>query len=140
MNEKEDISKNLTKLKGGNYDLTQLNSAEYENLLKYTPGIINAINGIGELGLKSQEKAYSTIQKAIDIFADQLKNPNLSEEYRDKLNERIERMVEKSYQKDTEYKKWMIALVGVGVGGVALVKSPEIRKAALELLTKGKST
>ncbi len=105
MNEKAEIDKSLLKLKGINYDLNQLNAEEYESLLKYTPGIINALSGMGELGLKSQEKAYSTIEKAIDIFSDQLKQTNLSEEARDKLNDRIERMVEKSYQKDSEYKK-----------------------------------
>lgn len=136
MNGKIVIDENLIKLKGKNYDVTQLSPEEYESLLKYTPGIINAINGIGELGLKSQEKAYSTIEKAIDIFSDQLKNPNLSEEARDKLNDRIERMVEKSYQKDSEYKKWTIAVVGTVVGAVALSKSPEMRKTAVKLLTK----
>lgn len=50
-------------------------------------------------------------------------------------------MVEKAIGKDTEYKKWVIALVGAGVGGVALAlggKSPELRKIALNLITKGK--
>lgn len=99
--------------------------------------IINTV----KMGLKSQEKVYSTIDKALDIFADQLKDPSLSEEARDKLNDRIERMVEKSYQKDSEFKKWAFATVGIiasGAAGVAL-KNPEIRKRTLELLTKGKS-
>lgn len=136
MNEKAEIDKSLLKLKEINYDLNQLNAEEYESLLKYTPGIINALSGMGELGLKSQEKAYNTIEKAIDIFSDQLKQTNLSEEARDKLNDRIERMVEKSYQKDSEYKKWTIAVVGTVVGAVALSKSPEMRKTAVKLLTK----
>ena len=95
---------------------------------------------MGELGLKSQEKVYSTIDKAIEIFSEQLKDPSLSEEARDKLNDRIERMVDKSFQKDSEFKRWMVASVWVGVGGAAfaLAKNPEMRKSALKLLTKGK--
>ena len=141
MSEKVMIDKTLIKLKENNYDLTELTSTELETLLKYSPEIIKAINNMGEVGSKSQEKVYSTIDKAIEIFSDQLKDPSLSEEARDKLNDRIERMVEKSYQKDSEFKKWMVASVWVGVGGAALTlagKNPEMRKAALKLLTKGK--
>lgn len=141
MSEEVEIDKTLIKLKENNYDLTELTSTELETLLRYSPEIIKAINNMGEVGSKSQEKVYSTIDKAIEIFSDQLKDPSLSEEARDKLNERIERMVEKSYQKDSEFKRWMVASVWVGVGGAALAlagKNPEMRKAALKLLTKGK--
>nr|WP_144925597.1 hypothetical protein [Paenibacillus bovis] len=141
MSEKVIIDETLIKLKENNYDLSELTSTELETLLKYSPEIIKAINNMGEVGSKSQEKVYSTIDKAIEIFSEQLKDPNLSEEARDKLNDRIERMVEKSYQKDSEFKKWMVASVWVGVGGTALAlagKKPEIRKSALKLLTKGK--
>lgn len=136
-----EFDKSLIKLKENNFDLTELNPLELETLLKYSPEIIKAISKIGELGLKSQEKVFKTIDKAIDIFAEQLNDPNLSDEARDKINERIERMVDKSIQKDSEFKKWMFASVWAGVGGVALVlagKNPEMRKAALKLLTKGK--
>ncbi|SDQ81080.1 hypothetical protein [Virgibacillus salinus] len=141
MSEKVEIDKPLIKLKENNYDLTELTSTELETLLKYFPEIIKAINNMGEVGSKSQEKVYSTIDKAIEIFSEQLKDPSLSEEARDKLNDRIERMVEKSYQKDSEFKRWMVASVWVGVGGATLAlagKNPEMRKAALKLLTKGK--
>ncbi|MBU8791363.1 hypothetical protein [Oceanobacillus caeni] len=141
MSEKVIIDETLIKLKENNYDLSELTSTELETLLKYSPEIIKAINNMGEVGSKSQEKVYSTIDKAIEIFSEQLKDPNLSEEARDKLNDRIERMVEKSYQKDSEFKRWMVASVWVGVGGTALAlagKNPEIRKSALKLLTKGK--
>lgn len=136
-----EFDKSLIKLKENNFDLTELNPLELETLLKYSPEIIKAISKIGDLGLKSQEKVFKTIDKAIDIFAEQLNDPNLSDEARDKINERIERMVDKSIQKDSEFKKWMFASVWAGVGGVALVlagKNPEMRKAALKLLTKGK--
>lgn len=140
MSEKVEIDKTLIKLKENNYDLTGLTSTELETLLKYSPEIIKAINNMGEVGSKSQEKVYSTIDKAIEIFSEQLKDLSLSEEARDKLNDRIERMVEKSYQKDSEFKRWMVASVWVGVGGAALAfaKNPEMRKSALKLITKGK--
>ncbi len=140
MSETVEIDKALTKLKENNYDLTDLTTTELEILLEYSPEIIKAINKMGELGLKSQEKVYSTIDKAIEIFSEQLKDPSLSEEARDKLNDRIERMVDKSFQKDSEFKRWMVASVWVGVGGAAftLAKNPEMRKSALKLLTKGK--
>lgn len=142
MSETVEIDKTLIKLKENNYDLTELTSEELEVLSKYSPEIIKAINNMGQLGLKSQEKVYGTIDKAIEIFSEQLTNPNLSEEARDKLNDRIERMVEKSFQKDSEFKRWMVASVWVGVGGatLALAKNPEIRKSALKLLTKGKQS
>lgn len=142
MHEVTGFDKSLIKLKENNFDLTELNPLELEILLKYSPEIIKAISKIGELGLKSQEKVFKTIDKAIDIFAEQLNDPNLSEEARDKINERIERMIDKSIQKDSEFKKWMFASVWAGVGGVALVlagKNPEMRKAAVKLLTKDKS-
>ncbi|EJQ37534.1 hypothetical protein IEI_05830 [Bacillus wiedmannii] len=140
MSEKVEIDKTLIKLKENNYDPTELTSAELETLQKYSPEIKEVINNMGEVGSKSQEKVYSAIDKAIDIFSDQLKDPSLSEEARDKLNDRIEGMVEKSYQKDSEFKRWMFASVWLGVGGAALaLKNPEMRKAALQLLTKGKS-
>ncbi|CDO04296.1 hypothetical protein BN988_02850 [Oceanobacillus picturae] len=140
MSEKVEIDENLIKLKENNYDLTELTSTELEILLKYSPEIIKAIINMGEVGSKSQEKVYSTIDKAIEIFSNQLKDSSLSEEARDKLNDRIERMVEKSYQKDTEFKRWMVASVWVGVGGAALTlaKNPEMRKAALKLISKDK--
>ncbi|MDW7614822.1 hypothetical protein SC499_08775 [Peribacillus simplex] len=48
-------------------------------------------------------------------------------------------MVEKAYQKDSEFKRWIFAPLWLGVGGAALaLKNPEMRKAALKLLTKGK--
>lgn len=141
MSEKVELDQTLIKLKENNYALSELTPAELVNLQKYAPPIFEAASKMGELGSKAQEKVYSTIDKAIEIFHEQLKDPNLSEEGREKLNDRIERMVEKSFEKDTEFKKWMVALVCVGVGGSALVlggKNPVVRKAALNLITKGK--
>ena len=141
MSEKVEVDKALVKVKENNYDLTKLSSTELEILLKYSPEIIDAITKMGEVSSKSQEKVYSTIDKAIEVFSEQLKDPNLSVEARDKLNDRIERMVEKSYQKDSEHKNWLVASVWVGVGGAALTlagKNPEMRKAALKLISKGK--
>lgn len=140
MSEKVGIDKTLIKLKENNYDLTELTPTELETLLEYSPEIVKAINNMGVIGLKAQEKVYSTIDKAIEIFSEQLTDQNLSEEARDKLNDRIERMVEKSYQKDSEFKRWMVTAVWVGVGGaaLALAKNPEMRKSALKLLTKSK--
>lgn len=141
MSEAVEVANALVKVKENNYDLTKLSSTELEILLKYSPRIIDAITKMGEVSSKSQEKVYSTIDKAIEIFSEQLKDPNLSQEARDKLNDRIERMVEKSYQKDSEHKKWLVASVWVGVGGAALTlagKNPEMRKAALKLISKSK--
>ena len=129
----------LIKLNKNNYDLTDLTSAEIEKLQQYFPAIVKAVGLMGELGVKSQEKVFSTIERAIDIFADQLKDPNLREEERNKINDRIVLMVEKSCEKDSEFKKWIFALLSGGVGvAVPLVASPKLRKAALKLLTKGK--
>lgn len=107
-----------------------------KEVIKHTSGIINSIKGIADSGLKSQEKAHNSIDKAIDIYVEQLKNPDLSEEEKEKLYDRIESLVKKATQKDTEYKSWVIAMLGVGLGGLTLVKNPEIGKNALKLLTK----
>ncbi|TCI59357.1 hypothetical protein [Exiguobacterium sp. SH0S2] len=109
-----------------------------EALLKHTPDVINAVSNMGEVGSKSQDKVYSTIDKAIDVFSEQLKDDNLTEETRDKLNDRIERMVDKSFQKDSEFKRWMGASIVAGVSGaaLALAKNPEARKTLINLLTK----
>ncbi|WP_233713289.1 hypothetical protein [Lederbergia citri] len=93
------------------------------------------------MGLKSQEKVFSIIDRAIEIFSEQIKDPNLTQEARDNLNDRIERMVDKAIQTDSGFKKWMVGLVWVGVGGGALAlagTNPEVRKAALKLLNKSK--
>lgn len=136
MNEKIDIGKTLMKLHENNYDLTELTSIEREYLQKHSPEFIKAVSNIGGVGSKAQEKVYDIIDKAMEIYAEQLKNPNLSEEARDKLNDRIERMVEKAFQKDSEFKRWMFALVWGGT--LTLAGSPKMRKAALKLFTKGK--
>lgn len=52
-----------------------LTSAEIEKLQQYFPAIVKAVGLMGELGVKSQEKVFSTIERAIDIFAEQLKRP-----------------------------------------------------------------
>lgn len=94
---------------------------------------------MGEVSAKSQEKVYKTIDSVIAIFSDQLKDPNLSEEAKDKINDRIEGLVDKAYSKDSESKIFMAGLILLGIGGTAFaVKNPEIRKTALKLLTKGK--
>lgn len=103
---------------------------------------MNSVNRISQLGEKSQEKVYHMINQAIETFSDQLKNPNLSPEERDKLNDRIEDMVEKAIKKDTEFKRWTGTLVWLGIGGTALLlagKNPEMREAALKILGKGES-
>lgn len=139
MSDHAELDNALIKLNKNNYALTDLTSAEIEKLQQYFPGILKAVSLMGELGLKSQEKVSSTIDKAIDIFAEQLKDSSLSEEERSKINDRIVLMVEKSCEKDSEFKKWMSTLVWLGIGGSALVlagKNPEVRAAALKLLPK----
>ncbi|MFE4243783.1 hypothetical protein [Peribacillus butanolivorans] len=139
MSGKVEVDETYIKLKENNYDLTELTSAELETLQKYSPKIIEVINNMGKVGSKSQEKVYSTIDKAIDIYAEQLKDPSLSGEDRDKLYDRIEGMVDKACQKDSEFKRWMFAPVWLVVGGAALaLKKPEMGKAALKLLNKDK--
>ncbi|WP_048883046.1 hypothetical protein [Bacillus sp. 445_BSPC] len=137
MSEIVDVDKTLIKLKKNNYDLTELTPEEREAL---PPGIIEIINNMGEVGSKSQERVYSIIDKAIDIYAEQLKDPNLSREDRTELNDRIKGMVEIGCQKDSEFKRWMFAPVCLVVGGAGILafKKPEMRKAALKLITKGK--
>ncbi|TCI34104.1 hypothetical protein EVJ29_12840 [Exiguobacterium sp. SH4S7] len=139
MSEEVELVQSLEKLKDNNYALDGLTSMEYEMVLKNAPAIINAVSNMGAVGSKSQENVYNTIDKVIEIFSEQLKNPNLSDEARDKLNDRIERMVEKSFQKDSEFKRWMGASIAAGVGSVALLaKNPEVRKTLVNLLTKNK--
>ncbi|MBD8591240.1 MULTISPECIES: hypothetical protein [Peribacillus] len=135
MSEKVEVDKTLIKLKKNNYDLNELTSEELETL---PPVIIEIINDMRKAGSKSQERVYSTIDRAIDIYAEQLKDPNLSREERDDLNDRIKGMVEIGCQKDSEFKRWTFALA---VSGVAILKNPEMRKAgkaALKLLNKDK--
>lgn len=119
-------------------ELSDFSFNQDETLLKHTPDVINAVSDMGEVGSKSQDKVYSTIDKAIDVFSEQLKDDNLTDETRDKLNDRIERMVDKSFQKDSEFKRWMGASLVAGVSGAALVlaKNPEARKTLINLLTK----
>lgn len=119
-------------------ELSDFSFNQDETLLKHTPDVINAVSDMGEVGSKSQDKVYSTIDKAIDVFSEQLKDDNLTDETRDKLNDRIERMVDKSFQKDSEFKRWMGASIVAGVSGaaLALAKNPEARKTLINLLTK----
>ncbi|MFC4684679.1 hypothetical protein [Exiguobacterium sp. s149] len=119
-------------------ELSDFSFNQDETLLKHTPDVINAVSDMGEVGSKSQDKVYSTIDKAIDVFSEQLKDDNLTDETRDKLNDRIERMVDKSFQKDSEFKRWMGASIVAGVSGaaLALAKNPEVRKTLINLLTK----
>ncbi|WP_214890504.1 hypothetical protein [Exiguobacterium sp. s142] len=139
MSEEVELVQSLEKLKDNNYELDGLTSMEYEMVLKNAPAIINAVSNMGAVGSKSQENVYNTIDKVIEIFSEQLKDKNLSDEARDKLNDRIERMVEKSFQKDSEFKRWMGASIAAGVGSVALLaKNPEVRKTLVNLLTKNK--
>ncbi|SDZ59815.1 hypothetical protein SAMN05421736_12018 [Evansella caseinilytica] len=141
MSEVVEIDKVLEKLNENNYDLNVLTPEELGNLQNNAPAIIDAISKLGKVGSEAQDKVYKTIDKAIEIFSEQLNDPSLSEEARDKLNDRIERMVDKAFQKDTEFKKLLLGMVYVGIGGGVLVlagKNPEIRKSALNLLTKGK--
>ena len=134
MSEKVEVDETLIKLKENNYDLTKLTSAELETLQKSSPGIIEVINNMGKVGSKAQEKVYSTIDKAIDIYAEQLKDPSLSGEDREKLYDRIERMVDIACQKDSEFKRWMFAPVCLVVGGAALVlKKPEYEKGGIKV-------
>ncbi|MGE7609712.1 hypothetical protein ACQKML_24375 [Peribacillus frigoritolerans] len=132
MSEKVEVDKTLIKLKKNNYDLNELTSEELETL---PPVIIEIINDMRKVGSKSQERVYSTIDKAIDIYAEQLKDPNLSREERDDLNDRIKGMVEIACQKDSEFKRWTFGLV---VSGLAILKNPDMRKLALKLLNKDK--
>lgn len=141
MSGKIESNKTLMKLKDTKYDLTEFTSEELENLQKYSPKIIEAVSTLGEVSSKSQEKVYNIIDRVITSFADQLKDPNLSDEDRDKINDRMERMVDKAILKDSEFKKFIYAAIFLGVGGLgtaAAVKNPMMRKAAVKLLTKGK--
>lgn len=138
MSEKGEIVQSVKQLMENEHELHDIPFKQYETLLKHTPDVINAVSNMGGVGLKSQDKVYSTIDKAIDVFSEQLKGDNLTEETRDKLNDRIERMVDKSFQKDSEFKRWMGASLVAGVSGAALVlaKNPEVRKTLINLLTK----
>ena len=142
MNEKVELEPTLVKLKENNFDLTELTPTELENLQMHAPAVFEAARKLGEMGAKAQERVYSIIEKAIDIYHEQLNDPNLSEEDRDKLNDRIERMVDKAFEKDSEHKSWVGTLVWAGVGGVALTlaANPGVRKVALNLLAKGKQS
>lgn len=136
MSEKGEIVQSVKQLTEN--ELNDFSFKQDEKLLKHTPDVINAVSNMGEVGSKSQDNVYSTIDKAIDVFSEQLKDDNLTEETRDKLNDRIERMVDKSFQKDSEFKRWMGASIVAGVSGaaLALAKNPEARKTLINLLTK----
>lgn len=138
MSEKGEISQSAKQLMENEHALNDIPFRQYETLLKHTPDVINAVSNMGGVGSKSQDKVYSTIDKAIDVFSEQLKDDNLTDETRDKLNDRIERMVDKSFQKDSEFKRWMGASIVAGVSGaaLALAKNPEARKTLINLLTK----
>lgn len=129
MSEINAIEDSFTKLQNNRYDITKLTAEELEILQKYVPSLLEASTKLIQEGSKVQEKVFSIIDKAIDSFADQLKNPNLTPEEREKLNDRIERMVEHSLKKDTEFKQWMgyIAVAAVGGAGLFLAsKNPNL--------------
>jgi transcriptional accessory protein Tex/SPT6 len=129
MSEITAIENTFTKLKNNKYDISKLTPEEYEMLLKYAPSLLEASTKFVQEGSKAQEKVFSAIDKAMDIFAEQLKDPNLTSEEREKLNDRIERMVEQSLKKDTEFKWWMLCIASAAVGGAGLylkAKNPNI--------------
>jgi hypothetical protein len=131
----------LLKLKDNKYDVSTLTPEELENIQRYAPALLEACNKFVQEGVKAQEKVYSIINQAIEIFEEQLKAPNLSPEERDKLNDRIERMVEKAIKKDTELKNLIMYSVLAGVGGAALFfagKNQTVRNAALNYLKNGR--
>ncbi|MCY9670879.1 hypothetical protein M5X11_39375 [Paenibacillus alginolyticus] len=113
MSEINAFENSFAKLKNNQYDTTKLTTEDLEVLQKYVPAVFKFI----QEGSKVQEKVFSAIDKAIDSFADQLKNPNLTSEEREKLNDRIERMVERAVKKDTEFKQWMWGGLILLVGG-----------------------
>lgn len=125
MSEINAIENSFTKLQDNQYDATKLTVEEREILQKYFPTLLEVSTKLIQAGSKIQEKVFNTIDKAIDIYGDQLKNPNLTPEERKSLNDQIERMVEKSLKKDTEYKQWMCYIVlaaASGLGGYWAVK------------------
>ncbi len=97
MNEKGEIVQSAKQLIGDEHEMNDIPFQQYEMILKHTPDVINAVSNMGGVGSKSQDKVYNTIDRAIDVFSEQLKEDNLSDETRDKLNDRIERMVDKSF-------------------------------------------
>ncbi|MDE5414305.1 hypothetical protein [Alkalihalobacterium chitinilyticum] len=120
MSENNAIENSFTKLKNNQYDTKALTSEEREILQEFAPALLEAATKFIQEGRKVQKKVLSIIDKAMDTYADQLKNPNLTPEERENLNDRIERMVELSLKKDTEYKQWMGYIVVAAVGGVGL--------------------
>jgi len=82
------------KASNNQYDIAKLTAEELEVLQKYAHSLLEASTKLIQEGSKVQEKVFSTIDKAIDSFADQLKNTNLTPEERVELSDRIERMVE----------------------------------------------
>jgi hypothetical protein len=140
MSEVNALDSALINLKNNKFDVTELTPDEVENLQKFAPVLLEACINLAHVGAKVQEKVLSTIDKAIEIYGEQLKDPNLSQEARDKLNDRIERMVELSFKKDSEYKKWALYLAYAGVSGAALYlagKNPKVREFALNALKGG---
>jgi hypothetical protein len=65
-------------------------------------------------------KKYLALSIKQWIFLQTKKNPNSTPEEREKLNDRIERMVEQSLKKDTEFKQWMGYIACAAVGGAGL--------------------
>ncbi|WP_088087370.1 hypothetical protein [Bacillus sp. OV166] len=129
MSEINAIENSFTKLQNNQYDMKKLTAEELEILQKSAPALLEASTKFIQEGSKVQEKVFSIIDKAMDTYADQLKNPNLIPEERENLNDRIERMVELSLKKDTESKQWMFYIACAAVGGVGLflkAKNPNL--------------
>jgi len=74
MSEKGEIVQSVKQLMENGNDFNDIPVKQYETLLKHTPDVINAVGNMGGVGSKSQDKVYSTIDKAIDVFSKQLKD------------------------------------------------------------------
>lgn len=83
MSEINAIENSFTKLKNNQYDMKKLTAEELEILQKSAPALLEASTKFIQEGSKVQEKVFSIIDKAMDTYADQFKNPNLTPEERE---------------------------------------------------------
>ena len=137
MSESSTFEDSLMKLQENKYNLEALTPEERESIRENAPVIFGACIQLMQESAKVQEKVMSTIDKVIGIFHEELKRPDISEETRNNLYDRIERQVDKSLQHSFEWKKFVLYFTVAVGGGVGLYfggKNPAVRKAAISTL------
>lgn len=142
-----EVNEIIEVLKENKYDPTTLSPEQLTILKEAAPAILDMVTKLSSSNTQSQARVYDTINNAMNMYYSQLDNPNLSDEARKDLNDRIERQTNKAIEKDSEHKNWLsknvVAAMSIVAGGTLMAlkneKVQELAKDAIQsVLKKGK--